>query len=972
MSRRAWTLPPALAAVAASVLMTAGLPTAGGHYPPGPVHPCPGGTNAVERKGPWTTIRTPAPLTQLVTHAAGGLDGKVVLASDGRKVMRSNDGGCTWSESFDIEISSLPGEGRPAGGSAPSVAAVTFPAGRGQAFLLLDGVGRAAASRLLTSQDGGATWEQSGRGLPAASGFRDLVGAPSDAKTLYLTAGVADAIGDNDPAGATGLLYGSDDGGASWTLRSTGPQIDRVVVDPLAPRTLYAVRATHAVQRSTDGGRTWLGISIRAGDSEGGSTDTSWRDIAVDRVPGRPATIVVVASPTRIASVSRVVASVDGGNVFVELPTNELGPVSGVSFGSSPSQLIFVAGSDSSAFRGPGLLLFDLGQQRWRDVDDLSLVSLREPRAFGLDPATRGHEGLRALELRRDAPGADPPLPDLIARYTPPDPPPGDPNLLNRPLCNTAGTSASQAPTAASAARFEPATLDVALEPGTPHRLPIAAELGAVPSPLDVYYLINSSESMDPAIAGVTCSALRLADALGEKGVDGWFGVGTYSDRYEERYSRRLDLSPPGPPLRDALDHLYTRRGIEDPIRSALYQTATGAGLETTDTDVGGTSVTVTVPPGQQASYRDQALHTVLVIADAPYSETMPGEPSREEIVAALRKKGILAIGIVVVPSAIDSLNRRNGRTPEKTLLLRQQLDYFARESGAVAPRGGVDCDGGGTPDLQAGDPLVCQVDERGIQASMGPTLLTILRGLQDIQDLKLVPTKTSGLAVSVEGGVAERVDVKHPSQLAGTAVIACTAAQAGRRFSLEFAVQAGSRTVGTLAGAARCGEEPKPTRKEPDDARTPAAPAQPPSKAAPAIPAPPTPNPGVAIAPPPPPPSPAPASPAPTSAPASAPATAASPSAAASPAPGQAAVAPEPVNSTAPQAATVRTGGDGSSTQEHSMVAVRSVRRDEAAAATPALITLGLGFCGALGWLVLASERRRRHAVPARVGDRR
>ena len=408
----------ALSAVAG---LAVGLPGALGHRPL-PTSACPGGSTAVTFKDSWTVIKMPAPLAQIETHAAGGLDGKRMLVSDGRKVMRSADGGCTWADSFDVD--SVPGEGKPLAGNAPSVAQLVVPAGGDRALMLLDGVGRAAASRMMASDDGGVTWKDAGAGLPAVGGFRDVVSAPGDGRVLYLTVSYNDTLAEQDTQGVTGGLYGSTDGGATWTLRSRGVPIQRLVVDPANASELWAVRSTHAVERSIDGGAEWSPVSVVGGPA------IPWRDIAIARRSGNPATVVLAASDTATADVSAIVGSQDGGRTWIPLPTGSLGPIAGLGFGNSPSQILFVSASDSTAFHGPGIYAFDFGQRRWRDIDDVQLVGLREPRSIQLDPATRGHPGLMGVELRRDAPGEDPPAPDLIARYTPPDPPPTEQRLL--------------------------------------------------------------------------------------------------------------------------------------------------------------------------------------------------------------------------------------------------------------------------------------------------------------------------------------------------------------------------------------------------------------------------------------------------------------------------------------------------------------------------------------------------------------
>jgi hypothetical protein len=471
-----------------------------------------------------------------------------------------------------------------------------------------------------------------------------------------------------------------------------------------------------------------------------------------------------------------------------------------------------------------------------------------------------------------------------------------------------------------------------------------------------VFFIIDSSESMDPAIDGVKCSAKRIVRQLGTRGIDAWFGVGTYNDRYDTRYERRLDLRAPGKPLVRALDHLFTRRGKEEPIRTALMQAATGAGLDIRDgTGAGGAPITVKIPAGQQADYRDGALHTAIVIGDEPYEDTTPGEPAVPDIIAALRRKDILTLGVQVQPPFFQPINARDdGRLLHRQLILRRQLETFASGSGAVAPAGGVDCDGGGAPDIASGQPLVCTVRQEGIQQTMSDTLVALLADLRDFGDVRLVPTVTSGMDVSVEDGVATHVDLKHPSAVAGTAVVTCATAQAGQRLALTFAVQVGSRTVGSVGGSATCGRvEPAaalPGPRQPAKARAAAVAPKPPSPLVPkpVVPAPApiqAPQPAVVVPPPPAPPTPA-YVPGTSSAPAQAAASSASGATSSAPAPGAMAAAPETAPAERPAAATV---------EEHAM--------------TAASIGLGLAACFGFGWFAVGVDRRRRPRVtPARV----
>src|SRR4051812_40061633 len=135
---------------------------AGAHSPRGPAKPCPGATDAVLHKpAPWFVIKAPPGMSHIVTHAAGRSDGTWVLASDGSKVMRSEDSGCTWKPSFSVTTLDT-GDAH----ALPEVASLSFPGAGQTALMVIGGVGGTAAPQLMRSDDGGATWQAAGNGLP--------------------------------------------------------------------------------------------------------------------------------------------------------------------------------------------------------------------------------------------------------------------------------------------------------------------------------------------------------------------------------------------------------------------------------------------------------------------------------------------------------------------------------------------------------------------------------------------------------------------------------------------------------------------------------------------------------------------------------------------------------------------------------------------------------------------------------------
>ena len=94
------------------------------------------------------------------------------------------------------------------------------------------------------STNGGRTWERRSNGLPANAGVGPFELAPSDPSRLYAV------VGGN-------TLFTTTDAGATWRpLARLENSINRLVVDPSQPRTIYGT-SDRSLIKSTDGGQTW-------------------------------------------------------------------------------------------------------------------------------------------------------------------------------------------------------------------------------------------------------------------------------------------------------------------------------------------------------------------------------------------------------------------------------------------------------------------------------------------------------------------------------------------------------------------------------------------------------------------------------------------------------------------------------------------------------------------------------------------
>jgi photosystem II stability/assembly factor-like uncharacterized protein len=105
---------------------------------------------------------------------------------------------------------------------------------------------------IFKSVDGGTTWRQLTKGLPAGLTEAELAIAPSLPSRLYATVGI----------GQAGAIYRSDDSGESWVKATSdarpASRIDEAVphVHPKDPDTLIVTNIV--TWKSTDGGRTYV------------------------------------------------------------------------------------------------------------------------------------------------------------------------------------------------------------------------------------------------------------------------------------------------------------------------------------------------------------------------------------------------------------------------------------------------------------------------------------------------------------------------------------------------------------------------------------------------------------------------------------------------------------------------------------------------------------------------------------------
>lgn len=161
---------------------------------------------------------------------------RLYLGTFGRGILRSTNGGVTWSEANQGLSNDL----------SRFIHLLVAP--RGPSGTVFAGT----RDGLYRTVDGGASWARLSGGLPPQQQVSALAVSASDPKTLYAS------LGDE--------VYRSTDGGTTWTpaaAPSPGVTLDSLAVHPRSPRTVYAGSFYGGgVFKSTDGGAHWTATAL--------------------------------------------------------------------------------------------------------------------------------------------------------------------------------------------------------------------------------------------------------------------------------------------------------------------------------------------------------------------------------------------------------------------------------------------------------------------------------------------------------------------------------------------------------------------------------------------------------------------------------------------------------------------------------------------------------------------------------------
>lgn len=351
-----------------------------------------------------------------------------------------------------------------------------------------------------------------------------------------------------------------------------------------------------------------------------------------------------------------------------------------------------------------------------------------------------------------------------------------------------------------------PASTRVRMRPGATRTIPYELGLPAAITPLDVYFMIDISGSMQNTINGIRSAMQDIVDELAGSKIDVQFGVGAFRAYNDPpAYDRVRDIGLAGSGLSDALNSLRASGGGAETQMAALLESVTGEGRNG-------------IAPDLNMHFRPGSLRVAIEVTDEPISQG-GSHPSYLEVIDALVEHDVKQVGLAIQdPPLLNEPNYDNPGEPAST------LQKVATGSKAIAPAGGVDCTGDGEPEIPEGGPIVCLIspqraDDAGLMAG---AIVSVLEAIQDIQDLSVSVTpavETSGssrVVDSVDPSVFPRVDLKEPSKHNFELTVRCPRVVHKTRYPLVVQVSQRGAPLGVATASVVCVPRPEPPEPNP------------------------------------------------------------------------------------------------------------------------------------------------------------
>jgi hypothetical protein len=718
----------------------------------------------------WTRIAAPSFTTGSATmtgYDASATTLGALVTTNGTTVAATSNGGCDWNIADIPQDGALPellvGEAKVVGHNISQVRYAEQSARDVWALGQVDIVTKDVSTnqpRVLYSHDGGRSFTAAIGGLPA-------FGRPVAVRGVF--GGLAVLLFHQTLPQDAYTVYFTTDAGASWHQKWTGPTpLADFVLDPFNPSSIWAwnsggvyrgsLATSQPLAQIPDVNGAVRAVDIGAGPpgkreisvflASGIERFVSWDEGASFRTAPAPDGVLSVSSHPVVAGL-RAISSI-GTNVLVEPPA----PKQPADF--SPAQV---------------------------NVSGVKFVGVASAQGFPLYTfsATALYERIVPFDFQPPPP---PPLPPIDVNVRP--------RTVHVPV-----------------ASVKPERKVVSLKPGHHKVVDYTVTLPPVPTPLDVFFMTDSTSSMESTIRSVQAGVQGIVDGLTARGIDLNFGVADFRD-YEETpddgnypYKLGRKIGPIDTDFADALESIGTGGGTvggHDAGLEAIYQGATGAGRADPLMARG-----QLIPPGQGAEFRPKAMKVILVATDDDFRhpDEKPGYPGPTvaTVAAALRENGILLVGLAVDTGSADGQGRKD-------------MEFLAEQSGAITPARGVDCDGDGLPDLLQGEPLVCDFAPSAGDA-VGDAFVSMLSGLKD---LAAVDLRVDGPAKYVKPKALLHyadVNVKASNTFQLPVDFRCTKKNAGTDSAVTISATSRGKVVASTTATLRCIAPPKPPELE-------------------------------------------------------------------------------------------------------------------------------------------------------------
>ena len=756
------------------------------------------------RRGPWTTVGAPRFSKGPQKITAFAVDPRVprnMFVTNGTAVMRTTNSGCTFKQVFVLpDGPSLESQATAANSVIRSID--VSEANHDLVYLLIDeDLDGSRRTHVTVSDTGGDSWRTADLGLPPNGAPEFLVPAPSAAAVAY--------VGIDVGGGAVDYHFATTDMGTTWTLRSdladTKPNagVTGMTADPIDETSLWAWgsstppnqagqstgREASGLLHSTDGGRTFRNVDDFTGVPAG--------PVDVFHAAGEAARIVAFIPNQAATSMST-----DGGETWAQIQSPPAYPVDAATHLGAADTLAASARGEVFFFHFPTF--------QWVELDPPT-PGLRNVTADRAEFRLYAHS-TRAIDVYDGR--VDVPPPRDLGR------------IFDVSLVQGQGTPVRHDPVLSGSRR-------IALDAGDSTTARYRLDLPDRPLPLNVFFLLDTSDSMGATIEDLAEAVAQITNRLAAEDIRLKVGIGAfraYPDRMppdppcgptggpgpqrcEKNYvfENVLQIAPPGPHVTTALETLDSDAGgFYKSHLGALYQLATGAGQDLfppgpTPNDV---------DAGQQADWDKKALKVVVMATDERFwrgqardsagrdlgSPETPATPLFDDVADAFDRPGTL--------DDIYQVGLSIGNAPRK------DLQKVARMTNTVAPPQGVDCDGDGFAEIVPGEPLVCDVRRNNLNDShnLVPAIVNTLQAIPKSTDVTLTVRGKEEVIRKVSPSVHRNVVEQIANELVYDVDYRCPLSVAGKSFPIELvASDATGRVLDETTTKIVCGDVESP-----------------------------------------------------------------------------------------------------------------------------------------------------------------